>query len=110
MLVILIGDNMSNQTKKDQIQPIFVDAQGNKFYWKVRCLSIPIEPKQDCNGTGRIPEEDSFYRKDCSYCYGSGKRYLVINCHNIELEKYLQHFVTRYYEEKVKNNFLGEGI
>jgi RecJ-like exonuclease len=91
-----------------------VDTQGNKFYWKVRCLSIPLEPKQvdciHCNGTGKIAEIDSYYHKDCPYCYGSGKRDLVINCYNDELEEYLQQFVAQYYKEKIKNNFLGENI
>lgn len=105
---------MSNPIKKDQSQPLFKDGNGNIFYWKVRCLSVPLEPKQidciHCKGTGNTLKDDAFSLKDCVYCYGSGKKDLVINLYNTELEEYLQPFVEQYYKDIVKNNFLGEGI
>lgn len=105
---------MSNPIEKDQTQPLFKDSSGNIFYWKVRCSSIPVEPKQidciHCKGNGKIAEIDSYYHRDCPYCYGDGKTNLVINCYNTELEEYLQPFVKQYYKDRVKDNFLGEGI
>ena len=97
---------------------IFIDQYGNKFVWKVNCISKAIENKEvkcvHCYGSGKIENLDSYYSNiNCDWCSGSGKRTLQVKCYDNDLEKYLEKFIDQYYNEKKQretNSFLGENI